>query len=299
MLIEVTLRVDDRASELVDALLEFGALSVTIEDAHVDSGDEQAVFGEPGGEPEPAWTKSRLRVLAPLGDADQVIAAACEATSIDTVIEASRAVEDVDWVRETQAQFPPTQISERLWIVPTWHKPPDNSAINIRLDPGSAFGTGTHATTRLCLAWLDAHLRSGASVLDYGCGSGILAIAACKLGAANVIGVDIDRQAIDTARTNARANGVSARYTDPDELSRAHLTFDVVLANILSSPLKVLAPALLARVAPSGSLVLSGILERQADDVIQTYSEADAAVRMSIWRSEEGWVCLVGTRPAT
>ncbi len=166
----------------------------------------------------------------------------------------------------------------------------------MRLDPGVAFGTGTHPTTQLCLAWLDATLVPGASVLDYGCGSGILAIAAAKLGAGTVVGVDIDPQALAAARANSRANEVDASYTDLDGLSESAITFDVVLANILSGPLKLLAPALAARVASRGSLVLSGILARQADEVISAYRQADSALVLKVWQSDDGWVCLVGSR---
>jgi ribosomal protein L11 methyltransferase len=198
-------------------------------------------------------------------------------------------------VRLTQAQFPPTRIGA-LWIVPSWHEPPDPSAINIRLDPGVAFGTGTHPTTRLCLRWLQQHMRHGARVLDYGCGSGVLAIAAAKLGAGEVVGTDIDEQALAAARANSARNAVDALYTAPGELGSGQ--FDVVLANILANPLRLLAPMLLARVAPGGSIVLSGVLQRQADGLIADYARADRAVRLSVWAADDGWACLSGTRPA-
>ena len=298
MLVEITLTADDEAAEaLADALLECGALSVSIEDANAGSGDEEPLYGEPGFEPaRHAWARSRLRVLAEHDGADTMIEAARAATQIAAAIESRVPVRDTDWVRETQSQFAPTRISERLWIVPSWHQPPDVQAVVVRLDPGVAFGTGTHPTTRLCLAWLDQKLSPGASVLDYGCGSGILAITAAKLGAGPVVGVDIDLQALAAARANSRANGVDASYTDLHGLSQSPFTFDVVLANILSSPLKLLAPALAARVAPNGSLVLSGILERQADEVIAEYRYADAALPLNVWQTDDGWVCLVGTR---
>ena len=158
-----------------------------------------------------------------------------------------------------------------------------------------AFGTGAHPTTRLCLSWLDQNIRPEASVLDYGCGSGILAIAAAKLGAGAVVGTDIDPRALDAARSNTQTNGVLASYTDPDRLT-PRATFDIVLANILSNPLKLLAPALLNRVAPGGSLVLSGILDRQTEEVIAAYRTADAAVPLSVWRCQDGWACLAGSR---
>jgi len=297
VLYELTLAADEQSAEaLADALVAGGALSVSVEDANAESPDEQPLFGEPGLVPaRQAWKASRLRVLVDGDGGRELVRAASSAIGIEPPsIDGCVAVEDTDWVRATQSQFPPTRISDRLWIVPTWHEPPDPTAIAVRLDPGVAFGTGTHATTRLCLHWLDANLTPGASVLDYGCGSGILAIVAAKLGAARVTGIDVDAQALLAARANSAANFVAADYTGPDSLAVG--TWDVVLANILSNPLKLLAPALLARVAPRGALVLSGVLERQADEVIAAYRAADAAVPLSVWAANEGWVCLAGRR---
>ena len=297
VLFELTLSADEQSAEaLADALVEAGALSVSVEDANAETEDEEPLFGEPGLVPtRHAWKASRLRVLLDGDRGDALVAEASAAIGIaPPSIEARVAVEDADWVRVTQAQFPPTRISERLWIVPTWHDPPDDRAIVVRLDPGVAFGTGTHPTTRLCLRWLDANLRPGADVLDYGCGSGILAIAAAKLGAKRVTGTDIDPQALEAARANSTANAVDAQYTDPDSLGAA--TWDIVIANILSNPLKLLAPALLARVAPGGALVLSGVLERQANEVIDLYRCADPGVSLSVWQGDEGWVCIAGHR---
>ena len=301
MLVEITLAADDRSAEaLADALLERGALSVSIEDANAGTGDEEPLYGEPGFEPvRHAWARSRLRVLVEEMTADAIIETTCAALQIAPAVEKRVPVEDTDWVRQTQSQFGPTQISDRLWIVPSWHQPPDEHALVVRLDPGIAFGTGSHPTTRLCLAWLEQTLPPGASVLDYGCGSGILAITAAKLGAGTVVGVDIDPQALEAARSNSQMNGVDASYTDSHGLSQSATTFDVVLANILSNPLKLLAPALVARVAPGGFLVLCGILERQCDEVIAAFTRAPASLRLSPWRSEEGWVCLAGTRNPT
>jgi ribosomal protein L11 methyltransferase len=298
MLREVTLIADaDSADALSDALLEAGALSVSIEDADADTANEQPLYGEPGGEPDrPAWTQNRMSVLLPPGvDPAQLVAGACDSLSIAPAkVHGQREVGDADWVRLTQAQFPPTRIGEALWIVPSWHKPPDPSAINIRLDPGVAFGTGTHPTTRLCLAWLAQNMPRGARVLDYGCGSGVLAIAAAKLGAREVIGTDIDEQALDAARANSERNGVDARYTAPGRLPAGQ--FDVVLANILANPLRLLAPMLLARVAPGGSLVLSGVLQRQAGELVATYAQVDSALPLRVWATDDGWVCLAGRR---
>lgn len=300
MLRELTLTVTEpEAERLADALLDAGALSVSVEDAEADSERESPLYGEPGLAPERhAWQRNRVRVLldAALDPAPLLRVAAAACALPVPAIESIRAVADADWVRLTQSQFPPVRVSERLWIVPSWHAPPDPPAIAIRLDPGAAFGTGTHPTTRLCLRWLDAELRPGARVLDYGCGSGILAIAAAKLGARCVVGTDLDPQALATARANSANNAVTADYTAPDRLPAG--SFDLVLANILSNPLKILAPALLARVAPGGSLVLSGILERQALELIDAYAAADARVPLRVWDVDEGWVCLAGMRPA-
>ena len=297
MLHELTLSADEPGAEaLADALVEAGALSVAVEDANAETPEEEALFGEPGLTPaRHAWRASRLRVLVDGDNGESLIAAASAAIGIDAPpIEACVTVEDTDWVRATQSQFPPTRISERLWIVPSWHEPPDPGAIAVRLDPGVAFGTGTHPTTRLCLRWLDANITSGATVLDYGCGSGILAIAAGKLGAGAITGTDIDAQALQAARANSAGNAVDAHYTEPDFLGAA--TWDIVLANILSNPLKLLAPALLSRVAAGGALVLYGVLDRQADEIIDAYRCADPGVPLSVWGADEGWVCVAGRR---
>lgn len=297
-----------QAEALSDALLEAGVLSVSVEDADRDTDAEQPLFGEPGTEPSvQAWERNRVVALLPDGaDPAQIIEGVGAELGADyaaVLAEWSlRDVPDADWVRLTQQQFGPIHIAERIWIVPSWHR--DDPAvpglgrledaagdIHIELDPGLAFGTGSHPTTHLCLAWLEAHLASGATVLDYGCGSGILAIAARKLGAGRTWAVDIDEQAVIATRDNARVNNVELLAMLPDELEEG--TSDVVVANILSNPLKVLAPMLCGRVAPGGSLVLSGVLARQAEEVCAVYAQW---LPMSVWRERDGWVCLHGRR---
>ncbi|MEO8738182.1 MAG: 50S ribosomal protein L11 methyltransferase [Casimicrobiaceae bacterium] len=279
------------ADHWADALLETGALSVDAADAHADTPDETAVYGEPDV-PSAVWPVTRLTALF---GADADVAGAMTRASVmlartppQYVLEA---VPDSDWVRATQKQFGSLKIAERLWIVPTWSEPEDAGAINLRIDPGLAFGTGSHATTRLCLRWLEAHLPRDATVLDYGCGSGILAIAAAKLGASSVRGVDVDAQAIAASAANARANGVDARFDLPDALPP--MTFDVVVANILANPLELLAPLLGARVCTGGHIVLSGILEAQATRAAAAYARW---FKIAPWGSEDGWVALVGNR---
>jgi len=295
-----------QAEALSDALLEAGVLSVSVEDADSDTDAEQALFGEPGSEPEVrAWMRNRIVALLPDGaDPEQVLEQARAAIDMhDPVGDWSvREVPDADWVTLTQSQFGPIHIGNRLWIVPSWHRddPPvpadsaprsDKPAIHIELDPGLAFGTGSHPTTHLCLEWLEAHLEAGQTVLDYGCGSGILAIAAKLLGAGPTTGVDIDEQAVRATEYNAGVNRSEVCALLPDALPEGR--FQVVVANILSNPLKVLAPMLANRVASGGSLVLSGILERQAQEVAQAYAPW---LELSTWRARDGWVCLSGRR---
>jgi ribosomal protein L11 methyltransferase len=285
------------AEALSDALLEAGALSVSVEDADAHSESEQPMYGEPGAGEGAAWPVSRLRVLlGPDRTADQVLArAAGRLDRAPPVITAVRRITEQDWVRVSQAQFPPVQVG-RLWIVPSWLEPPDPRAVNLRLDPGLAFGTGTHPSTRLCLQWLEAHVRPGLRVLDYGCGSGILAIAAAKLGARSVSGVDVDPLALQAARENSRRNEVRADYTAPGSLSSEGPggLFDVLIANILANPLIALAPVLIGHLADPGSIVLSGVLACQAGALVQAYHAADARLALSVWASDGDWVCLSG-----
>ena len=290
----VRILVDSKQAEpLSDALMETGALSVSLEDADAGTLDETPLFGEPDHPTAELWPHSIAMVLLDEGaDVATTLAAAAELAHIPAPTEYTvETVAEQDWVRLTQSQFDPIPISPRLWIVPTWHDAPDRSAINLKLDPGLAFGTGSHPTTRLCLRWLDAHLQDGETVLDYGCGSGVLAIAAAKLGAARVEGVDIDAQAVTASRDNTELNDVAAHFGLPGELAPGQ--YDVVVANILTNPLKGMAPLLAARVRTGGHLVLSGILAEQADEVMAVYREWFV---FELPAADEGWVRLMGVK---
>ena len=282
------------AERWADALLEAGAFSVDVSDRSSETAEEEPLYGAPDGGPQAIWRNSRMTALFPAkADIERVVAAAASVVSEPFPPYTVAEIADADWVRRTQAQFRPIEAAAGLWIVPSWCRPVDPAAINIRLDPGLAFGTGEHPTTRLCLRWLAANLRRGASVLDYGCGSGILAIAAAKLGAGAVSGVDVDPAAIASSRANAEANAVAARFGLPEEL--AGPPADVVLANILANPLELLAPLLAERVADGGTIVLSGILEPQAGALIAAY---ERWFNMTPWARDSGWVALVGARSA-
>jgi ribosomal protein L11 methyltransferase len=282
------------AEQVTDILLDLGALSVAAEDAAAGTEEEQPAFDEPGEVA--TWSRLKLNVLFD-GDTDPqaLMELACGQAGVNLPDRLEvEAVAERDWVRETQAQFSPIRISRRLWVVPSWHTPPELPAIAVSLDPGLAFGTGSHPTTRLCLRWLERHVHGGETVLDYGCGSGILAIAAMKLGAALAAGVDIDPAALRAAKENAGRNRVTCEFSD----SRSSLTFeaDIVVANILANPLKLLAPVLAGYGRAGGRIALSGLLERQQEEVRDCYArwfEFEAPAR------EEGWVCLSGMRRAS
>ena len=277
----------EQAEAWGDALLEAGALSVGIEDRDAGTELEEAQFGEPGEQDPHAWKRNWVVALLP-GDAD-VAGLLARAGLPPDVERAQESVAEQDWVRLTQSQFAPIHIAASLWIVPSWHELPDPAAIGIILDPGLAFGTGSHPTTRLCLQWLEANLRGDDRVLDYGCGSGILAIAAAKLGAVHVVGIDIDPQAVQAARDNAQRNDVAARFELPAQAPDEQ--YDVVVANILTNPLRALMPLLTGRVKPGGRIVLSGILSEQAEEIMAIYG---ARFAMRVWATDDGWVCLEG-----
>jgi ribosomal protein L11 methyltransferase len=284
---------EDRVEALSEALEALDALSVSVEDADAQTPAEQALFGEPGmPPPKEGWQRSLLVSLFP----DE--AAAREAAVLLTAQDFFQGckllgvaeVADQDWVRLTQSQFEPVRITPEFWIVPTWHEPPPGAHQVIRLDPGLAFGTGTHPTTRMCLRWIAQHPPMGARVLDYGCGSGILAIGAAKFGAAEVVAVDIDPAAVQSTGDNAVANGVRLRAGLPDQ---AEGDYGLVLANILATPLKVLAPLLCGHVAAGGALVLAGILERQAQELKDAYAPHCA---LEVSDSEDGWILMTARR---
>ena len=276
-----------------DAFDALDALSVSVEDADAQTPAEQALFGEPGmPPPKDGWQRSRMVALF----ADQA-----QADEASTLLQAQdffegckllgvRKLEDQDWVRLTQSQFAPVEITPDFWIVPTWHEVPAQAKQIIRLDPGLAFGTGTHPTTRMCLRWIATHDVRGQRVLDYGCGSGILAIGAAKYGAQTIDAVDIDEAAVTSTELNASANGVVLNAGLP-ELAKGE--YQTVLANILATPLKVLAPLLCAHVQSGGHLVLAGILERQADELKQAYAPWLA---LDVADAEDGWILMTARK---
>jgi len=279
----------DQVEILSDALMALDALSVSVEDADAHTDQEQALFGEPGmPAPAQAWLRSQMIALF----ADQALAehAARILKLQDFFDNASllriAEVPPQDWVRLTQSQFEPVEITSDLWVVPSWHEAPAQALQVIRLDPGLAFGTGTHPTTRMCLRWIALHLHKGCRVLDYGCGSGILAIGAALCGAAEVDAVDIDADAVTAAQANALANHVSINTGLPD---LAQGPYGLVVANILAAPLKVLAPLLCAHVAQGGHLLLAGILSRQIEEIQQAYAPF---LQLQVADTQDGWVLM-------
>lgn len=298
MMYELVLQVDqDRVEQAGDVLSDaLAALSVSVEDADAGSPREQALFGEPGlPAPGPGWQRSTLRAL--FEDEESATRAAAfllaQAWAVDLRLVTIEAVQEQDWVRLTQSQFEPVPVTESFWIVPSWHQAPAAAHRVIRLDPGLAFGTGSHPTTRMCLRWIARHAQASPGwqrVLDYGCGSGILAIAAALHGAHEVVAVDIDPSAVSATRDNAGTNGVKLQAGLPSLANGLH---DVVLANILASPLKLLAPLLCGHVAPGGWLVLAGLLDRQADELAAAYAPF---IRLDVLDSEDGWSLMGGRR---
>ena len=279
-----------------DALMEIESLAVSVEDADADTESEKALFGEPGmPAPKPGWERSVVKALfsseAEATEAATLLLSQDWAT--DVHVQTIQAVDEQDWVRLTQSQFAPVEITPEFWIVPSWHEAPAQAKRVMRLDPGLAFGTGTHPTTRMCLRWIAGHAAQAASwrrVLDYGCGSGILAIGAALHGAQGIDAVDIDPAAVTSTQANASANQVSVNAGLP-ELAQG--SYPLVLANILATPLKLLAPLLCQHLAPGADLVLAGILERQADELKAAYAPW---LRLEVSDSEDGWILMTGHR---
>jgi len=273
--LSITLEMDPAASDAFsEALMEAGADSVSLETAGAGM---------------------RLEVLAPAQtDAGELVGAAARVLGVAAPAFRTGRVEDEDWVRRSQSQFGPVRVSDSLWIVPSWHEPPTQATTVVRLDPGLAFGTGSHVSTRLILQRLENLLRGAElapRVLDYGCGSGILAIVAARLGAGEIAAVDIDPQALAATAANAAANDVRLIVSPPESLPEQR--YDVVLANILAGPLIALEPLLAARTRPGGRILLSGILESQAPGVVQAYA-ADFAAEVTA--TDEGWALVEGCR---
>jgi ribosomal protein L11 methyltransferase len=284
-----------RVESVSDALDTLDALSVSVEDADAQTDAEQALFGEPGmPPPKKGWQRSRVLALFESREQAQATLDLLQAQDFfdGCAVLGIQHVPEQDWVRLTQSQFAPVDITPDFWIVPTWHEPPGEARIVIRLDPGLAFGTGTHPTTRMCLRWIASHGGAAAltRVLDYGCGSGILAIGAAKFGATDIDAVDIDPAAVESTVLNAQANHVVLHAGLPETASGVYQT---VLANILATPLKVLAPLLWSRVATGGNLVLAGILERQADELKAAYAPYCA---LQVADSEDGWILMTATK---
>lgn len=279
-----------------DHFFATGALSVDVGDAYEGAPEEIPIFGEPGEDHQHFWHTNRISALfEPQPDRNWVDWLSAQAHEINLPAPhcTLSLIDDQDWVTLTQAQFQPVPISDRLWILPSWHlqEASNDQRIHLIVDPGMAFGTGTHPTTRLCLRWMDQHLTTGQSVLDYGCGSGILAMAAAKLGSPHVVGVDIDPIALDVAQRNATINHVSLQTLLPQNLESSS-TFNVVIANILANPLRALAPILCQHTASNGILLLSGLWREQADEITEHYRQYGYA--LDLVDSEEGWALLVG-----
>ena len=285
---------EERVEDVSDALDALDALSVSVEDMDAQTDSEQPLFGEPGmPAPKEGWNRSRIVALFPSEEAAQQAQALLQLQDFfeGCQVLGVQEVEAQDWVRLTQSQFQPVDITPEFWIVPTWHELPEGAKISIRLDPGLAFGTGTHPTTRMCLRWIAKQPQGSLGrTLDYGCGSGILAIGAAKFGAELIDAVDIDEDAVTSCELNAQANGVTLNAGLPD---KAQGEYQTVLANILATPLKMLAPLLVSHVKAGGHLVLAGILERQADELKEAYAPY---IQLDVADSEDGWILMTARK---
>lgn len=310
-LFELTLLAKEAEVELLsDALMEIDALSVSVEDADADTEHEEALWGEPGMPvPREAWQRSTVKCLFP-SEAEALEAATlilAQDWADDIHVQGIQPVDEQDWVRLTQSQFKPVPITDTFYIVPTWHEVPPGATQVMRLDPGLAFGTGTHPTTHMCLQWIarNSSAFQGQPVLDYGCGSGILAIGAALHGSGVVDAVDIDPAAVDATEANAQANLAHLKNAQgqlpiraglPDLVGEAQAAYPVVLANILATPLKMLAPLLAGHVAPGGHLVLAGILARQEQELKDAY--AAVGLQLQVANAQDGWILMTAQKPA-
>lgn len=289
---QLKIKVDsEKADSLGDAFFAEDALSVSVEDQFEGTEFEEPIFNEPGMEVEKLWQHSLLVVLLTEDcDIDQIVSNVQKKTKLTFDYEIEN-IDDQDWVRLTQSQFEPIKITDKLFIVPSWHELPIADATGIILDPGLAFGTGSHPTTFMCLEWLAKNVSTADTILDYGCGSGILAITAAKLGAKSVVGVDIDKQATESSLYNAEVNQTQVNFFLPDKFKPT--TYDIVIANILSNPLRMLASALSGYVCKGGKIVLSGILDSQIEEMSSIYQEW---FDMQVYKVMDGWVCLEGIK---
>ncbi len=296
---ELSLLVLQNEAEIIcEALDQLGSLSVSVEDADANTNAEQALFSEPNyssDENTRWWNRSIVTALFQTQEATKDAAAILQQQDFFTQSQvlSIKKVPEQDWVRITQAQFTPIAITPEFWIVPSWHDIPKTAKYSIKLDPGLAFGTGTHPTTSMCLRWLinNKNILPTSQVLDYGCGSGILAIAAAKLGARQIDAVDIDRDAVEATKLNAQSNNVAIRYGCPDLVNPANAQYDLVIANILAIPLQVLAPLLCAHIAHKGHLLLAGILKRQAQELQDTYKPY---IELQVIDTEDDWILMHG-----
>jgi ribosomal protein L11 methyltransferase len=292
--ISLTFNVSDHIAQLIgDQLIELNALSVSFNDSDLNTENEIAIFGENPDDHERYWKNTKvISLFNPETNIELLIKKLHKKFNIyQHQIEVEK-LKNIDWVKETQSQFKPIQINEKIWIIPSWHKIQNQSVINIHLDPGLAFGTGSHPTTKLCLDWLSEIELTNKSILDYGCGSGILAIAAKKLGSAYTIGVDIDPQAIIASNQNAEKNNVN-EINFLQSNNSIDEKFDVVLANILSSTLKVLAPIISSKCNDNGKIALSGILKTQEKEIREIYAN-DFIFNESLY--QDGWVCMTANK---
>ena len=293
-MISLTFNVSDHIAQLIgDQLIELNALSVSFNDSDLNTENEIAIFGENPDDHERYWKNTKvISLFNPETNIELLIKKLHKKFNIyQHQIEVEK-LKNIDWVKETQSQFKPIQINEKIWIIPSWHKIQNQSVINIHLDPGLAFGTGSHPTTKLCLDWLSKIELTNKSILDYGCGSGILAIAAKKLGSAYTIGVDIDPQAIIASNQNAEKNNVN-EINFLQSNNSIDEKFDVVLANILSSTLKVLAPIISSKCNDNGKIALSGILKTQEKEIREIYAN-DFIFNESLY--QDGWVCITANK---